>query len=60
MHQIHQSTRRSHNNLNALLQGSHLRFNGSTAIDGLYVYAIHIFGKVTQVVSYLQTELTGW
>ena len=60
MHQINQSSRCSHNNLHTLFQGPHLRLNRSTTIDSLHVYAIHIFGEVTEIISYLQTKLTSW
>ena len=59
MHEVNQSSWRSNNDFDALLQGSHLWFDGCTAIYSFYMYAIHIFGKVAQVIGYLQTEFSS-
>ena len=59
MHQVNESSWCSHNDLDTLLQGSHLWFDGCTTIYSLYMYAIHILGKVAQVVGNLQTEFSG-
>ena len=60
MHQVNQSAWCGHDNLNTLFQSTHLRLDGSATIHGFYVHAIHIFGKVAQVVGYLQAQLTCW
>ena len=57
--QVDESSRRGHDNLYTLAQGPHLLFDGSTAIDGLDVYAVHVFREVAQVVGNLQTEFAG-
>ena len=60
--EVNESARRSHDNLDnlhALLQRTHLRLDGSTAIDRLHVDAVHVLRKVTQIVGYLQAQLSG-
>ena len=53
MHEIDQSSRGRHDNLHTLFQGTHLRLDGSTAVDSLHMDAIHVFGKVADVVGNL-------
>ena len=60
VHQVNQSARCGHDNLNALFQRAHLWLDGSATVHRLNVQAVDIFGKVAQVVGYLQTELTCW
>ena len=56
--QVDESPWRGHNHLHALLQGTHLRLDGSTAVDGLHMDAVEVFAKVAQVVGNLQAQLT--
>ena len=56
MHQVHQTARRGNDNLHTLFQGPYLRLDGSTAIYGLHVYPLHIFGEIAEVVGNLQTQ----
>ena len=54
MHQVNQSTWCGHNNLYTLLQGSHLWFYRSATINSLHMHAVHILGKVAQIIGNLQ------
>ena len=59
VHQVYQSAWRGHDDVHPLLQGAHLRLYGSTAIDGLHVYAFHVFGEVADVIGNLQAQFAG-
>ena len=58
--QVYQSSGCSHDNLYAFLQSSHLRLDGGSSIDGLNMYALHVFREVAHIVGYLYTKLAGW
>ena len=55
---VYESSWSSHDDVHTLLQGSHLRFYRSSAIDGLHMHAFHILRKVTDVIRDLQTQLS--
>ena len=57
-HQVDKTSWRSNNNLYTLAQGTYLLLDAGTAIDGLDVDAVQVFGKVAHVVSNLQTQFT--
>ena len=55
VHQVNQASRSCHDDLHTFLQGTHLRLNGSTTIDGFHMHTIDVFGKIAQIVGNLQT-----
>ena len=57
MHQVDQASWSSHDDLHTFLQGTHLGFYGSTTIDGFYMNAIDVLGKIADVIGNLQTQL---
>ena len=58
LHQVDETARRSHDDLHALAQGTYLLLDAGTAVDGLDMDAVQVFGKVAHVVGYLQAQLT--
>ena len=55
--QVEQTAGRGHDDVDALLQRTDLRLDGSAAVDGLHVDALHKLREVVQVVGNLQAEL---
>ena len=57
VHQVYQAARGGHDNLHALVQGVDLVHYRGAAVDGHDAHALHVAGKVFQVVGYLQAQL---
>ena len=57
VHEVNESSRCGNDYLCAVLQGAYLVLDRRSAVDGHDVDAADIFGKVLQVVGYLQAEL---
>ena len=58
LHQVDEPARRSHDDIDALLQGAQLRHEIRAAIDGKDAHLRQVFGKTVEVVGNLQAELT--
>ena len=55
--EVNESSRRSHDNLSAMLQGVVLIDNGRTSIHRHDVQPMYVLGKFLHIVGYLQAEL---
>ena len=55
--QVEESSRCGHDDLCPLAQCPHLRLDGRSAVDRLYVQPVDIAAEVAQVVGYLQAQL---
>ena len=58
MHQIDETAGCRHDDIHPFLQGTHLGFDGRTAIDCFHMYSVHILRKVADVIRNLQTEFS--
>ena len=59
LHQVYESSRRSHEHVYATLEGTNLCLYAGTSVHGQYAHTLGMFGKALQVVGYLQAQLSG-